>query len=163
MYKNCGAKVKGLASAVATLGMAGAVMVGLVMALAARDASGLFAGILLAAGGSLAAWLGSLLLATFGELVQNSYEILQLMKAGGSGMDAAMLVPKVDVTEEEIAFVMSRDGLPYVDAMIRAKQEKFKRLHGEIQKKPIRREGECPACGAVSKGANFCTKCGAKL
>ena len=91
MYKNCGAKVKGLASAVATLGMAGAVMVGLVMALAARDASGLFAGILLAAGGSLAAWLGSLLLATFGELVQNSYEILQLMKAGGSGMDAAML------------------------------------------------------------------------
>lgn len=76
MYKNCGAKVKGLATFIAVLGMIAAVIGG--VAFIAEEEYLL--AIVFVVVGCLGAWLGGLFMAAFGELVQNSYEILQILK-----------------------------------------------------------------------------------
>lgn len=181
MYNNSGAKVKGLASFFAGLGMAGSILFGVVSMIAGRGFGGIFGGVLIAAVGCLASWLSGLVLAAFGELVQNTYEILQILKEG-KPVRTGPLAPaevNVKVSEEEIAYVAKRDNLPYVEAVIQAKKEKAAQpetvseatavLDRTVplaaatteQTQPLERI--CPNCGAVNAGGKFCFKCGTKL
>lgn len=85
MYHNAGAKVKGLATTIAVLLMGGAVIGGLITMSVSES---LLMGLLIIGVGCLAAWLSALMLAAFGELVENTYHIRKLLSEGRSAANA---------------------------------------------------------------------------
>ena len=84
MYKNTGAKITTIANIVAAIGMVLAVIMGIVAWIViAGEYSGGFgflAFLLISAVGCGMAWLSSLLLAGFGELISNTSEMLSVAK-----------------------------------------------------------------------------------
>lgn len=171
MYNNSGAKVKGLASFFAGLGMVCSIIAGIVTMIGGRGFGGFLGGVIVAAVGCLGAWLGGLMMAAFGELVQNSYEILQLLKNGAPAKNGPLTPGEaaVKVTQEEIDYVAKRDNLPYVEAVIQAKKEKSGQTAAAPAEQTVPVENTapaekiCPACGTVNKAGKFCFKCGTKL
>lgn len=173
MYDNSGAKVKGLASFFAGLGMVGSIIVGVVTMIGGRGFGGFLGGVMVAAVGCLCAWLSGLVLAAFGELVQNTYEILQILKhESPTKPEKTASRPHteavVKVTPEEIDRVMKRDNLPYVEAVLQARKEKSAQSPVEtpataVVEKTQPLDRTCPACGMVNQGGKFCYKCGTKL
>lgn len=171
MYKNSGAKVKGLATFFAVLGMIGSVIMAVVIMASNETEEGIILGVVVALVGCLFAWLSGLLLAAFGELVQNTYEILQLLKGMKSGK-AGPLTPAeagTKVTAEEIDNVMKRNNAPYVEAVIQAKKEKSATVASAPVKevsaeKTAPAEKVCSRCATRNKPDSvFCFNCGSKL
>ena|GEM_PF-3604072 len=86
MYENTGKKILSLARVLTILMMVLVILTGIIMGVSTRNgALGLGVAILVIGIGCLFAWLSNLLLAGFGELVSNSYELLQFVKNGGAG------------------------------------------------------------------------------
>ncbi len=157
MYNNAGGKIKGLATVIVAIGMIASVILGIVAMF-----GNFFAGLLTAAIGCLSAWLSGLMMAAFGELVENSYKILQIL-SNGKAIDEpkapeAPAYAKVSVSPADISDVMQRDGVGYGEAMMTAKREKM------AAPVPAAKPDVCPGCGAPRKGNGaFCGFCGTKL
>lgn len=126
MYNNSGAKIKGIASTMAAIGMIGSAVIGMVLMFEEP-----VLGILVVIAGCIGAWLSSLLLAGFGELVENSYKILKLLEedkgSSGSGEAVAQGTSLGDVTvsSKEIREYMEREGVPYGAAVVALKKQKL--------------------------------------
>ena len=75
MFDNIGSKIKTVATTLTALGITLSVLAGIVI-LCEGDASGLFVIIF----GSLLSWLGSFLLYGFGQLVENSDRMVELLE-----------------------------------------------------------------------------------
>ena len=150
MYNNCGAKIKGIVSVIAGLGMVASIVVGLIVLVSNIDYGGLIAGPLIAAGGCLGSWLGGLMLAAFGEMVENTYEIRKMLTAMQSG---------------QVAAPAPKQNIPYVEAALQ--QQKEAKPEPEMKTAPVdpvvNAEKVCYNCGAVNKSGKFCYKCGSKL
>lgn len=91
MYDNAGKKILGLAYTLCIIGIVISCICGLVMMI---SNSRLFLpGLLVAGIGSLGSWLGSLVLAAFGELVASTSEIRDMMAAGKMSSAAPSVTP----------------------------------------------------------------------
>ena len=77
MYHNSGAIIKVLATILAVLMMIGCVAIGLYYIIEFEEIE---VGLPIMIGGSLISWLACLMMAAFGELVNNTYKILKLLK-----------------------------------------------------------------------------------
>ncbi len=93
MFNNIGGKIKGLAQVIAWIGIIASFIIGInLMSTAARFGSysdssligglGSFAGILVIVIGSLFSWIGSFVLYGFGQLVENSDTMIEMMDEG---------------------------------------------------------------------------------
>lgn len=166
MYKNAGAKVKGLATTITTLLIIVCVLVGMFTMFNGYRGRGVLPGLLIIVFGSFAAWLSGLMLAAFGELVENTYHIRKLLSEGGSVVNAEPVKPAyadVPVTQAEINAVMQRDGVPYADAVMIAKKEKMAGTK-TYQVSSNTGEAVCPNCGSPRKNNSaFCGYCGTRL
>lgn len=80
MYDNIGGKIKQFAKLCAGIGIAISVMCGL----AVMAAAGLLVGVLVAAIGGVASWVGSFVLYGFGQLVENSDKLVEASKKASS-------------------------------------------------------------------------------
>lgn len=161
MYNNSGAKVKGLATTLATLLIIGSILLGIcVMAVT----ESFLIGALVMAFGCLTGWLSGLLLAAFGEMVENTYYLRKMMaqNMGYEDKEAAQAEEAKnpdDVSADVVREIMHRDGIGIGDAMIRAKAEKAAALAKEEVEIVA-----CPKCGTPRKGqCKFCINCGTRL
>ena len=88
MFKNIGVKIKGFAQIVCWLGIIGSIIPGLVLiGIGSEIEYGggiVFLGILIAIDGSIASWIGSFLTYGFGELIDKTCEIKQLISGTNS-------------------------------------------------------------------------------
>ena len=83
MFSDIGQKIKKLASICTYIGIIGSCLGGLIcmiMGISAEEGGMFFVGLLVAAVGSLLAWIGSFLLYGFGELIDTNTMIVDLMK-----------------------------------------------------------------------------------
>lgn len=83
MFDNIGGKIKGLASFICWVGIIACVIIGIVMIVSATsgyrtDSEMVFLGIVTMIVGSLLSWVGSFVLYGFGELVENSAELVYM-------------------------------------------------------------------------------------
>ena len=86
MYENTGKKILSLARVLTVLMMVVVIITGIGIGVgisAIHPPIGLISAVLVIVIGCLSAWLSNLLLAGFGELVSNSFELLQIAKHGG--------------------------------------------------------------------------------
>lgn len=135
MYHNAGAKVKGLATTITVLLMIGAVIGGFVIMGAFES---FLAGLFFIAIGCLAAWLSGLMLAAFGELVENTYHIRKMMSEGGA-----------PVRTETVKTVYADVSVPPVT---------------NTNTNTNTNNATCPNCGSPRKGNSaFCGFCGTRL
>lgn len=170
MYNNSGAKIKGLASTLQVIGIVFSCVIGFVIFAVGIGEGGFFVGLLYAAIGCFVSWLSFLLLAGFGELVDNSAKIVVLLSGGKLPEEVdlnAYREPQVDtsefsgvdVTPAEVNFVMQTQGLPHGDAYVVAK--KLKKASQNTDNFVGRR---CPNCGTPARDDNrFCQSCGTRL
>ncbi len=128
MYKNSGAKVRGLATVITTLMMIGSALFGfMIMALTEEPVVGLIFGAL----GCFLAWLSGLLLAAFGEMAENIYHLRKMMAKELEYIEKEdenteeKMADSLGVTDEDIRMIMHRDGVGIGDAMRRAQEEKL--------------------------------------
>lgn len=82
MYQNVGKKILTLANTLCIIGIVISCIAGL--AILVSDEDMFLVGLLAAGIGSLSSWLGSLLLAGFGELLVTTAEIRDMMKSSAS-------------------------------------------------------------------------------
>ena len=82
MFDNIGGKIKGLAKFVCWLGIILSFVFGFILITSATVGSGylIVAGIVLIVGGSILSWIGSFVLYGFGELVENSSDLVRMKK-----------------------------------------------------------------------------------
>lgn len=83
MYENVGAKIKGLASGIAGLGIVFSIIIGFVLCILNRYT--IFLGLIIAVVGSVISWLGSLFMAGFGELIHQTTEINAFLRQKSVG------------------------------------------------------------------------------
>lgn len=84
MFDNIGGKIKVLAKVICWIGIACSCLVGIVMwneAVEWEEPALFFSGLLIAGIGSLASWLSSFVLCGFGQLIENSDELVEQGKA----------------------------------------------------------------------------------
>ena len=120
MYKNSGAKIKGLATTITTLSMIGSILFGLVIMLVSES---VLVGLILAVVGCFVGWLCGLTLAGFGELIENTYYIRQSLSGVAKGKEANMNTEKSH--HDHIKDIMEKYNVPYGEAEIIAKREKM--------------------------------------
>ena len=82
MFENIGKKIMTLAEVVTWLGIVGSIIYGFVVM--AQDEDLVIVGILTMILGSVGSWIGSFLLYGFGQLIENSEELIRLMKVGNA-------------------------------------------------------------------------------
>ncbi len=162
MYKNSGAKVKGLATTITTLLMVGSVLLGLVIMILTE---GFVAGLIVAAFGCFTAWLSGLMLAAFGEMVENTYYLRKVIieKFGSPDMKENETEKNErsdnEVSDDEVRDVMRRLGVGVGDAMRIAEEEKRAKTE-----RPVNGGAFCPNCGTPRKNDGaFCGYCGTRL
>lgn len=170
MYNNSGAKVKGLATVIVTLSMIGSVILGLILMVATES---FLLGAIVIGNGCFVAWLSGLMLAAFGEMVENTYYLRKVVteKLGEpeDGEQKSEYTEKKnenvnqsddeEVTDEEIREIRHRLGVGIGDAMAIAREEK--RAKKNTAEKHQRC---CPNCNSPYQGAVlFCGKCGTRL
>ena len=171
MYNNAGGKVKGLATTITVLTMIVAIIFGLI-----GMSQSFLAGLFIILFGCLGAWLSGLMLAAFGELVENTYYIRKHLTEGVAPVSAPPARPAyadTPVSRAEINTVMQRDGVPYGDAVVQAKKEKtadttfYAPANNSFvnpNPNPASAPATCPNCGSPRKGNSaFCGFCGTRL
>lgn len=80
MFTNIGSKIKSLATAFFWIGIAGSAVGGIAL-IAMGEEMAILAGILLIVGGCLGSWIGNFFIYGFGQLVENSDRMVQLMES----------------------------------------------------------------------------------
>lgn len=105
MFDNIGGKIKALAMGITILGITASVIWGLTILL-----EGDFVGLVIMLGGSLAAWIGSFLIYGFGELIDNTRQLIDIGKSckGSPNSDPAqgfapVSTPKMQPTSKQVA------------------------------------------------------------
>ena len=148
MYHNSGAVIKVLATILAVLMMIGCVGIGLYYIIEFEEIE---VGLPIMIGGSLISWLLCLMMAAYGELVNNTHKILKLLKA---------------MPQEKPVIVMPQP-VPEYSAPV---QKKEASVAAPVQfEQPANIDAAanvntCPTCGAPRKGNSaFCAFCGTKF
>lgn len=149
MYHNSGAKVKGLATFIAVLMMMACIAIGVLIIVRAEL---IWLGLVVILGGCLVSWLTCLMMAAFGELVQNSYKILKILSENKTAAQAVQPAPQyVAVVPNNVP--MQHNEVPYV-APVQAEQTA----------NTVVDTTTCPNCGSPRKGSSaFCAFCGTKF
>ena len=148
MYRNTGAAIKVLATILAVLMMIGCVAAG-VFLIVEEEEIGMGLGVIV--GGCIVSWLSCLMMAAFGELVNNTHKILKLLKA---------------MPREKPVVVMSQ---PMPEYSAPAKQpEPVYAAPAKVEQAPSEdvaaNANTCPTCGTPRKGNSaFCAFCGTKF
>ena len=151
MYHNSGAIVKGLATFIAILLMIVCVAVGVFVIVRAENIP---VGILIIVGGCLVSWLSCLMMAAFGELVNNSYKILKILNENKAAAKMAQPMPQyVNVARQENPAPVYRTEVSPAAREATA---------------PVTNTGvssdACPNCGSPRKGTSpFCAFCGTRF
>ena len=78
MFHNIGGKIKGLAATACCLGIAAAILIGFCL-IASQEDTLVIIGIIVILVGSLLSWLGSILAYAFGQLVDNSDRMVNIL------------------------------------------------------------------------------------
>lgn len=161
MFDRIGSKIKTVAVVVTILGMIASV-IGSIAIMVEDD---FLKGLIVAVIGVAAAWLGSLTLYGFGELVENSgiiVEYLRLQKKDSEikkeFVNAA--VTKTVTNDEWKCSACGRVNKKYVTTCACGRRQ-FERV---VQTVVAENTVTCPECGDVHpKGTVFCVGCGTKL
>lgn len=147
MYRNSGGKIKGLATFISAVLMVISVIGGLIV-MFAGDA-GVIAGLTIALVGCLSAWLSGLMMAAFGELVENTYYIRQMMENGAVSAPVAAPAPVVQPVQQPV----------YAET-----QPLYSEPAQPVYAAPQQPANVCPNCGSPRKGNSpFCGFCGTKF
>lgn len=148
MYRNTGAAIKVLATILAVLMMIACVAGG-VYWIVEEEEIGI--GLATIIGGCIVSWLSCLMMAAFGELVNNTHKILKLLKA---------------MPQEKPVVVMPQ---PVPEYIAPAKQpEPIYAAPAKVEQAPSEdvaaNANTCPTCGTPRKGNSaFCAFCGTKF
>lgn len=108
MYNNIGGKIKGLAAGSMILGSAGFILVGTQIMSVSHNGEGTIPGMLIMCGGIFVSWISSLALYGFGELVDNSGQIVAMMKR--SQAPVVGVYSSVEQKSEEIKAVNQEES-----------------------------------------------------
>lgn len=148
MYHNSGAVIKVLATILVVLMMIGCVAAGVFMIVEEEEIE---IGLTIIIGGCLTSWLLCLMMAAYGELVNNTHKILELLKT---------------MPQEKPVIVMPQP-VPEYSAPV---QKKEASVAAPVQfEQPANIDAAanvntCPTCGAPRKGNSaFCAFCGTKF
>ena len=148
MYRNTGAAIKVLATILAVLMMIGCVGIGLYYIIEFEEYE---VGLPIMIGGCIVSWLSCLMMAAFGELVNNTHKILKLLKA---------------MPQEKPVVVVPQPMPEYIapakkEEPVYASSVKFEQASGEDLNANA---NTCPTCGTPRKGSSaFCAFCGTKF
>lgn len=187
MYHNTGAVIKVLATILAILMMIGCVAVGLYYIIEFEEIE---VGLPIMIGGCFVSWLSCLMMAAFGELVNNTHKILKLLKTMSREMPAAVIPQPVPeyvpaARTEYSAPAVSYPKAEYAPAP-RAEYASPVAPKAAPAARPVKRSepsfgtsslfeqpsdndlgagaANCPTCGTPRKGDNaFCAFCGTKF
>lgn len=156
MYKNAGAKVKGLATTIAIIMMVIFGFAGLITMF-----ENFFVGLVTILVGCLSAWLIGLMLAAFGELVENTYYIRKQLTEGNPPVNAAPARPvyaEAPVYAEPVP--QPRKETPADTTFYAPANNSFVNPNPN----PASAPATCPNCGSPRKGNSaFCGFCGTRL
>lgn len=148
MYHNSGAIVKGLATFVAIVLMIACVAVGVFVIVRAENVP---VGILIIVGGCLVSWLSCLMMAAFGELVNNSYKILKILNENKYAPQMVQPMPQYVPVVRAEPTVHHSDIPPAAPA-------------AEPVSNTTVNANACPNCGSPRKGNSpFCAFCGTRF
>lgn len=179
MRTSSGTRIKGLASFIRGLGYVSSVLLGFILLF---NEDTFFLGILVMIFGCISAWLSTILLEGFGELVENSH-IIAMHLTGGASEDAVGVYTSpdldsgdgdeglryIDVSYGEIKRLMDEQGLPYGEAQVLAKRLKKEARYSAMSAGDLvintpdtaSDERYCRACGAtLLPEYAFCNHCG---
>lgn len=146
MYRNSGGKIKGLATFLAALVMIGSAIAGLIVMM-----EEFFPGLLIMLMGCLGGWLSGLTMAAFGELVENTYYIRQMMENGTVAAPAPAVQAQPVYAETQPLY--SEPAQPAYSAP-----------QQPVYSAPQQPANICPNCGSPRKGNSpFCGFCGTKF
>ena len=138
MFDDIGGKIKGLAKVITVLGIILSCIYGFLMI----PTLGLIVGLIYAAVGSLASWIGSFVLYGFGQLIENTDTMVSSMRSASFGSKGSH------------------------NSNIRTYEELHKSENKSVvfESKNPSIHRSCPECGFVQKGdVDYCGKCGAKF
>lgn len=148
MYRNTGAAIKVLATILAVLMMIGCVGIGLYYIIEFEEYE---VGLPIMIGGCIVSWLSCLMMAAFGELVNNTHKILKLLKA----MPQEKPVVVVPQTMPEYSAPAKKEEPVYASS-VKFEQGSNEDLNANA--------AVCPTCGTPRKGSSaFCAFCGTKF
>ena len=142
MFENIGKKIKGVAEVVTWLGIGLSFILGFSVMLS--DDGAFFLGLLIIIGGSLAAWLSSLTLYGFGQLIENSDVLVEQGKKQSSNQSNV----SKEETPQQINFEYK--NITKTDAGKNSSVPYWCEDCG--QEGPYK--GACPHCGSWSKRYN---------
>ena len=148
MYHNSGAIIKVLATILAVLMMIGCVAIGLYYIIEFEEIE---VGLPIMIGGSLISWLSCLMMAAFGELVNNTHKILKLLKTMPQEKPVVVMPQPMP---EHSAPAMQPE--PVYAAPVKVEQAPGGDVNTNVN--------TCPTCGTPRKGNSaFCAFCGTKF
>lgn len=148
MYRNTGAAIKVLATILAVLMMIGCVASGVYVIVEAEEVG---AGLIIIVVGCFVSWLSCLMMAAFGELVNNTHKILKLLKAMPQEKPVVVMPQPVP----EYSAPAKKEESVYA-ASVKFEQGSSEDLNTNVN--------TCPTCGTPRKGNSaFCAFCGTKF
>ena len=148
MYHNSGAIVKGLATLVAALMMIACVVGGIFFIVRSEM---IWLGLAIIFGGCLVSWLACLMMAAFGELVNNSYKILKILNENKYAAQMVQPMPQYVPVVRAEPTVHHSDIPPAAPA-------------AEPVSNTTVNAAACPNCGSPRKGNSpFCAFCGTRF
>ena len=148
MYRNTGAAIKVLATILAVLMMIASVASGVYVIVEAEE---IVAGLIVIVVGCFASWLSCLMMAAFGELVNNTHKILKLLKTMPQEKPVVVMPQPVP---EHSAPAMQPE--PVYAAPVKVEQAPGGDVNTNVN--------TCPTCGTPRKGNSaFCAFCGTKF
>ena len=153
MYRNSGAAIKVLATILAVLMMIGCVASGVYVIIETEE---VVAGLLIIVAGCFVSWLSCLMMAAFGELVNNTHKILKLLKVMSLEKPAPQPVPEyVPAARVEYSAPTKKTETANA-ASVKFEQGSNDDLNANAN--------TCPTCGTPRKGNSaFCAFCGTKF
>lgn len=156
MYHNSGAVIKVLATILAVLMMIGCVGIGLYYIIEFEEIE---IGLPIMIGGSLISWLLCLMMAAFGELVNNTHKILKLLKAMPQEKPVVVMTqpaPEYAPAARVEYSAPAKKAEPAYAAPVKFEQGSNDDLNANA--------AACPTCGTPRKGTSaFCAFCGTKF
>lgn len=153
MYHNSGAIVKGLATLVAALMMIACVVGGIFFIVRSEM---IWLGLAIIFGGCLVSWLACLMMAAFGELVNNSYKILKILTENKNAAQMVQPMPQyIPVVRPENTIPVQHNEVPPVAPVAPV---------APVVTNTTLSANACPNCGSPRKGSSpFCAFCGTKF
>lgn len=146
MYENIGEKIKALAKILFVVEIFVSVIGGLILSVALRYAMYGFAILLffgIAVVGVIAAYISSMLLYGFGELISNSKKLVEIGKEVNSNKTSA------NISAEQQATPVSYNTTLFQPQTTESEEEK---------REPNNNEWKCPKCGKINQ--NYVGTCG---